>query len=90
MDVRVLGIPPNEVPDALKAFDKFFPTGGWFASPGQTSMVMVKMVPWRFQGLGAHYRRVQYSMQDLAGLKASGYTHSDLAKRINCAVEYLA
>ncbi|WP_406518200.1 hypothetical protein [Streptomyces sp. NBC_00826] len=54
---------------------------------------MVKMVPWIFQGIGAHHRCVQYGLNDQPGLSrlnpSSCYTLSDLAKRINCAVDFL-
>jgi hypothetical protein len=86
------GIPVDEIPTALEAFDRFFPwSDGWFTTPGATDMHMVKMVPWVFQGIGAHHRRGQYNLGNgVAGLNASSYfTHNDLAKRINCAVEFL-
>ncbi|MCT9112994.1 hypothetical protein N4G69_47015 [Streptomyces mirabilis] len=85
------GIPDDEIPVALEAFDRFFPIpGGWFVTAGRTDVRMVKMVPWIFQGIGAHHRRVQYELSDLSGLNPSApYTVSDLAKRINCAVDFL-
>ncbi|MET8165706.1 hypothetical protein ABZT34_15855 [Streptomyces sp. NPDC005329] len=85
------GIPDDEIPAALEAFDRFFPIpGGWFVTAGRTDVRMVKMVPWIFQGIGAHHRRVQYELSDLSGLNPSApYTVSDLAKRINCAVDFL-
>lgn len=88
---RYSGIPDDEIPVALEAFDRFFPIpGGWFVTAGRTDVRMVKMVPWIFQGIGAHHRRVQYELSDLSGLNPSApYTLSDLAKRINCAVDFL-
>ncbi|MEV6105166.1 hypothetical protein AB0M28_10695 [Streptomyces sp. NPDC051940] len=85
------GIPDDEIPVALEAFDRFFPIpGGWFVTAGRTDVRMVKMVPWIFQGIGAHHRRVQYGLSDLSGLNPSApYTLSDLGKRINCAVDFL-
>ncbi|MEV8311916.1 hypothetical protein AB0P36_32490 [Streptomyces flavidovirens] len=88
------GIPVDEIPTALEALDRFFPTtDGWFVTAGATDVRMVKMVPWIFQGIGAHHRRVQYGLNDqpdLSGLNPrSWYTLRDLAKRINCAVDFL-
>lgn len=86
------GIPADEIPTALEAFDRFFPVpAGWFVTAGRTDMHMVKMVPAVFQGIGAHHRRAQYDLGDsISALNASSqYTHSDLAKRINGTVEFL-
>lgn len=85
------GIPVGEIPIALEAFDRFFPTDGWMVTAGPTDIHMVKMVPLVFQGIGAHHRRAQYDLGNkIAGLNAkSPYTHSDLAKRINCTVDFL-
>ncbi|MBT2388001.1 hypothetical protein J7E87_00840 [Streptomyces sp. ISL-1] len=89
---RYSGIPASEIPTALEAFDRFFPVpNGWFVTPGPTDIHMLKMVPMVFQGIGAHHRRVQYSLGDnLSTLNPSAqYMLSDLGKRINCAVDFL-
>ncbi|QKW39946.1 hypothetical protein HUT06_42840 [Actinomadura sp. NAK00032] len=86
------GIPIEEIPTALEAFDRFFPgQGDWFVTPGWTDLHVVKMVPIVFQGIGAHHRRVQYGLEgNLRTLNASApYTHKDLANRINCTVDFL-
>ncbi len=87
------GIPADEIPTALEAFDRFFPiTNGWLTTPGNTDIHMLKMVPWIFQGIGAHQRRIQYNLVDnLSALRPTGalYTIPDLAKRISCAVDFL-
>ncbi|GHG19414.1 hypothetical protein [Streptomyces hydrogenans] len=86
------GIPADEIPTALEAFDRFFPiTNGWLTTPGNTDIHMLKMVPWIFQGIGAHQRRIQYNLvKSLRELQPSSwYTASDLSKRINCAVDFL-
>lgn len=85
------GIPVNEIPTALEAFDRFFPIpNGWFRTPGPTDMRIVAMVPWPFQGLGAHYRRCQYDTEMLEDLGGHGYTATDLARRINETVRFLS
>jgi hypothetical protein len=86
------GIPADEIPVALEAFDRFFPLpSGWSVTPGWTDMHVVKMVPHVFQGVGAHHRRSQYDLgEGISALNAkSPYTHSDLAKRINGTVDFL-
>ncbi|WP_326592472.1 hypothetical protein [Streptomyces sp. NBC_01294] len=88
------GIPLDEIQAALLAFDRFFPIpNGWFINAGLTDVRMVKMVPLVFQGVGAHHRRVQYGLDggsDLSVLApSSAYTLNDLAKRINCTVDFL-
>lgn len=86
------GIPADEIPTALEAFNRFFPgQDDWFVAAGPTDVRMLKMVPMVFQGIGAHHRRVQYGLGDsVTSLKVSApYTHHDLAKRINCAVNFL-
>ncbi|MUK01321.1 hypothetical protein GM708_04910 [Vibrio cholerae] len=82
------GIPTSEIPIALQAFDRFFPGVEWFATPGNTSMHILKMTPWLFQGIGAHHRRAQYEITAFSELKSDGYTAGDLSKRINSLVEY--
>lgn len=86
------GIPADEIPTALEAFDRFFPSpNGWFTTPGWTDIHLLKMVPLIFQGIGAHQRRIQYNLADnVSALNPSApYTLSDLGKRINCAVDFL-
>ncbi|MFI5534606.1 hypothetical protein ACIA8O_39335 [Kitasatospora sp. NPDC051853] len=88
------GIPADEIPIALEAFDHFFPiSSGWFVTAGATDVRMVKLVPLIFQGLGAHHRRLQYDLIDQPNLSAlnpsSWYTLNDLHKRIGCAVDFL-
>ncbi|MFI2380482.1 hypothetical protein ACH5AO_36425 [Streptomyces sp. NPDC018964] len=86
------GIPAGEIPTALEAFDRFFPiAGGWLTTPGSTDIHMLKMVPFIFQGIGAHQRRIQYNLVgNLSALKPSApYTIPDLARRISCAVDFL-
>lgn len=85
------GIPVGEIPTALQAYDRFFPTGGWFVTPGWTCARRIKMMPTYFHGLGVHHRRQTYEYSnDLEGLNSSGYTRADLARWNNCAVAFLS
>ncbi|MFD8025347.1 hypothetical protein ACFV6G_33655 [Streptomyces lavendulae] len=91
---RYSGIPADEIPTALEAFDRFFPIPNhWFVTAGRTDVRMAKMVPLVFQGIGAHHRRVQYGLNDQPNLDAlnpsSPYTLSDLRRSIGCAVDLL-
>ncbi|MFJ3106514.1 hypothetical protein [Streptomyces sp. NPDC086835] len=91
---RYSGIPVEEIPTALEAFDRFFPVpDGCFVTAGLTDVRMVKMAPLIFQGIGAHHRCVQYGLYDQQDLPAlnlrSPYTLSDLCQRISCPVDFL-
>jgi len=85
------GIPVEEIPTALQAFDKFFPVqGGWFVTPGYTCATRAKMTPAFFHGIGAHHRRQEYELKEgFRALSSSGYTENDLNKWNNCTVAYL-
>lgn len=78
------GLPVEEVPRALTAYDILFPRdGGWFvdASPySNVKLLQVFSVP--FRGLGANYRRWRYSKTGKwEDLKLGGtYTMVDLLR----------
>jgi hypothetical protein len=85
------GIPTDEIPNALKAFDILFPTrSGWFIDLGANSNISaLTMFSVPFRGIGAHYRTKIYA--DLPKLKLTGlYTRSDLAKWNNLAIKVLS
>lgn len=93
------GVPTEEVPEGLKAFDQLFPldTGGWFIDKPQTSIRILQFMPLPFSGLGANFRRHYYrtddssnSYGDLEGKLTGKYTVNDLIKFNNLAVEYLS
>lgn len=85
------GIPVEEIPTALEAFDRVFPIpDGWFRTPGPTDIRVVAMVPWQFQGIGAHHRRCHYDIENLDDLGGRGYTASDLGRRISETVKILS
>lgn len=75
------GIPVEEVPQALRAFNKFFPFGDtWFADAGMSDIRTIKMMPMVFQGIGVHHRRQQYNLTKFSGIGGSGYTVTNLAR----------
>jgi hypothetical protein len=52
------GVPTNEIPIALSAFDKLFPTpGGWFREPSNDSRKVLILMPAAMRGIGAVRRR---------------------------------
>lgn len=87
------GIPVNEIPRALAAYDVLFPTSGtWFTDTSPNARILkLKMFPVPFMGLGAFYRRRIYCGEDdLGKLAVTGrYTVSDLAKWNKAAVSVL-
>lgn len=88
---RYSGIPVGEIPQALTAFDEFFPgdDGGWLISVGPTDIRQVKMFPMVFKGLGAHFRRHEYDDEELTAMGSARYTRSDMIRWINRSVEFL-
>lgn len=84
------GVPVDEMPTALDAFDKFFPSpGGWFADVRNTNLRIVKMVPCYFQGLGAYLRLKRYSVEDYSTLGNNSLAETVLLDRLNSAVSLL-
>jgi len=85
------GIPLEEVPRALKAFDKLFPTSGgtWFGQTRTSHCVVVKMVPTAMQGIGAFQRSDRYGLKSYADLGYTDMTAKDLSKWHNKSYETL-
>jgi hypothetical protein len=85
------GIPVSEIPKALQAFDILFPTDrGWFTEPANANYKVLNMFPAPFKGMGAHFRAKHYGGGDFRKMKLTGaYTHTDLAKWNNAAVNVL-
>lgn len=87
------GIPPNEIPNALNAYQKLFPiSGGWFTPPsGNSRISKIKMMCSPFQGIGANVRRHYYTDDDsFNSLNLAGwYTNSDLLSWNNLAAGIL-
>lgn len=96
-DYRLLsmktGVPIEEIPNALKAFDLLFPvTGGWFVPGNANSKITyLKMFSIPFMGIGANYRRLMYSGEKgYGGLNLTGnYTRKDLIAWNNLIVKVL-
>jgi len=87
------GIPVDEIPLALQAYDAFFPTTGtWFSDTSPKACIRkLKMFPVPFMGLGAFYRRRIYGVKEFNDLSLSGgYTVKDLVNWNNAAVKVLS
>ncbi|WIX92542.1 restriction endonuclease [Amycolatopsis sp. DG1A-15b] len=75
------GVPRDEIPSALAAFDKFFPIdGGWFVEAGRSDILAVKMMPMAFQGLGVHHRAKRYGYASVNEFGGAAYTITNLAR----------
>jgi hypothetical protein len=86
------GVPVTEIPEALRAFDEFFPFGGqnWLTTIGSTSIAMTRLTPMAFEGIGAHHRLQQYNSQAGYSLFSAGdFTEGDLVRWNNHLVEVL-
>lgn len=87
------GIPKEEIPNALEAYQILFPReDGWFMDFSPTSNIkMLKMFSVPFMGIGANYRRLLYTeSKEFKDLKLSGkHTLNDLIKWNNLTVEVL-
>lgn len=87
------GIPVNEIPNALKAYELLFPKeDGWFIGPSSTSNIkQMKMFPVPFKGIGSMYRKHNYTENKNyaeLGLTRS-YTKEDMKKWHNLAIQVL-
>lgn len=88
---RLTGLPVSDIPNALSAFDRFFPlaNSSWLAESEYTDAVQVKMMPMAFRGIGAHHRRQEYSDPNLDAIGGKGYTTPNLKNWINFTVDFL-
>ena len=87
------GIPTEEIPNALEAYQILFPRDdGWFMDLSPNSNIeMMKMFPVPFTGVGANYRRLLYTESGkFEDLNLTGmHTLNDLIKWNNLTVEVL-
>ncbi|MCA9422474.1 MAG: hypothetical protein KC592_15750 [Nitrospira sp.] len=86
------GIPVEEIPRALEAYDSFFPTPGtWFIDTSPNACIRkLKMFPVPFMGLGAFFRRRIYEVNKFSELSLNGHhTINDLVNWNNAAVSVL-
>lgn len=95
---ELTGIPLDEIPNALMAFDVLFPIDGssWLLKNTYSNITILRFMPLQLSGVGANFRRIIYrsddehaSYEDLGIQFASKYTLSDLIKYNNLLIEYL-
>jgi hypothetical protein len=68
------GVPTSEIPIALSAFDKLFPTpDGWFREPSNDSRKVLILMPAAMRGIGAVRRRARKEVEHYKDL---GYKDS--------------
>jgi hypothetical protein len=93
---ELTGIPLDEIPNALMAFDVLFPKEGSWLFKTNSNITILYFMPLQLSGVGANFRRIIYrsddehvSYEDLGKQFASKYTLSDLIKYNNLLIEYL-
>ena len=85
------GVPVEEVPNALKAFDILFPMGtSWLTQLGGSDCQIVKMVPSHFRGIGAYQRLRRLAKENYPELDCDAFGAQLLINWHNCMVEFLA
>ena len=91
------GVPVNEIPLALTAFDEIFPLHrGWFREPYGDDRRLLILMPAAMRGLGAHRRRISKGKEEFKDLGFGELTtarmvtdNNALATLLGCAKEGL-
>lgn len=84
------GVPVEDVPFALTAFDQLFPVnGGWIADVKAGAREVVKMMPQCLRGIGVFHRHHLYNVQHPDEIGLSGFAASHLVDDHNCGVRLL-
>jgi hypothetical protein len=92
------GVPVEEIPVALRAFDEIFPIGnGWFREPkGEVRRVLILM-PAAMRGIGAYRRLATSGVEHYKDMKCEPTTvgrmagdHNAVARLLDCAEAELA
>lgn len=79
------GIPVEEIPNALKAFDILFPTtNSWFREI-DSDLLILKLFPAPFAGLGVFSRLNLFNKEDFNDLSRSYKTRLFLKEKYDCA-----
>jgi hypothetical protein len=87
------GVPTGEIPLALEAFDKLFPTpDGWFREPRDDSRRVLILMPAAMRGLGAFRRKIRKRIEhyeDLGYRDATtnrlSWDHDTGARLLDCS-----
>jgi len=87
---RETGVPKDEIPVALSAFDKLFPTaGGWFREPSTDSRKVIMLMPAAMRGIGAVRRRTRREVKQYKDLGYKDDTWWRLASDHNTGARLL-
>lgn len=83
------GVPVAEIPIALSAFDKIFPTAsGWFREPDSRKVLI--LMPPAVRGIGAYRRQLRQGVEDYEELRyCSNPTPARMASDHNAVVRLL-
>ena len=90
---RESGVPKNEIPIALDAFDEILPIrGGWFRNVNEGDFRVLILMPAVMRGMGAHRRKVMNGVKDYQDLDCGEGTkaamvsdNNSLARLLDCA-----
>lgn len=84
------GVPVDDIPVALTAFDELFPiSNGWFRQPQNDSRRLVQQMPAAMRGVGAYHRLLSHGVDTYSALGFSDYTVGRLQSDHNVAVRLL-
>jgi hypothetical protein len=86
---RETGVPINEIPVALSAFDLLFPlAGGWFREPSNDSRRVLMLMPAALRGIGA-FRRHAHQGKEYNDLGFTDMTANRLVQDNNASARVL-
>ena len=84
------GVPVDEIPLALTAFDEIFPVpGGWFRQPVGDDRRILILMPAAIRGIGAHRRKLSNEVKEYDDLDVSWSTKQEMGKDNNALVRLL-
>jgi hypothetical protein len=87
---RETGVPKDEIPLALEAFDEIFPIqGGWFRNVDGGRCRVLILMPAVLRGLGAHRRRISKGVKEFKELGYAETTKGAMAKDNNALANLL-
>jgi hypothetical protein len=83
------GVPPEEIPRALRAMDLLFPHNtSWIVGNGPTQMKVAKLFPYQMRIVGAVQRLARYEINRYSDLGYTDMTARDLARWHNDGIDF--
>ena len=84
------GVPANEIPLALSAFDEIFPLpNGWFRDTDEGGSRILILMPAVMRGIGAHRRRISKGLNEYKDLGLKDAVRARIASDNNAAAQLL-